>query len=250
MAGSARLAGRTAVVTGAAGGIGAAIARAAGAEGARVACLDRDGQGAARTAAAIEGSVAVTVDLTDLEAVTAAFARVAAAGPISVVFANAGGSRGEVTPFLDLDAEAWRTMLDRNLTTAFHTGLVGARHLAAGGGGAIVVTASQLSFVTRPGLTHYATAKAALLGLVRGMAVDLAPHGVRVNAIAPGPTETPGNRAWFAQTDVAAEHARLIPLGRIARPEEIAGAAIHLASDEASFTTGAVVAVDGGYLAL
>lgn len=252
MTGTVRLQDRTVVVTGAAGGIGAAIARAAGSEGARVACLDLDVEGAARTAESINGmAFPVLADLTDLEAVEQAFVQVASvAGPVTAVFANAGGSLGHAVPFVDLDADQWHRMVDRNLTTAFHTGLVAARHMVAHDGGAIVFTASQLSFVTRPGLAHYGTAKAALLGLVRGMAVDLAARGVRVNAIAPGPTETPGNRAWFARPEVDEQHKRMIPLGRIGQPEEMAGAAIYLASAEASFTTGAVLAIDGGYLTM
>ena len=79
------------------------------------------------------------------------------------------------------------------------------------------------------------------------MAVDLADHGIRVNAVAPGPTQTPGNAAWFDRPEVVAEHERIIPLKRVARPEEIAGAVVHLASDDASFTTGATLFVDGGY---
>lgn len=245
-----RLAGRVAVVTGAAGGIGAALARAAAAEGAAVACVDLDGEGAAATAAELPGdaAMAITADLTDADAVDGSLAAVVARWQrVHVLFANAGGSRGEAVPFLELEIATWEHMVDRNLRTAFLCGRAYARHMADHGGGAIVFTTSQLSLVARPGLAHYAAAKGGAAQLVKGMAVDLAGHGVRVNAVAPGPTETPGNRDWFARPEVLAEHQRTIPLGRIAAPEEITGAAIYLASDEASFTTGATIVVDGGY---
>lgn len=247
-----RFADRTAVVTGAAGGIGAAIARAVAAEGASVACLDIDGDGAGRTADEIGSSAcAFGVDLTDLSAVEEVAAELGQRWPrVHAVFANAGGSRGEAVPFLEMDAATWDGMLDRNLRTAFNTGSVFARRLAADGGGAIVFTTSQLSLVARPGLAHYAAAKGAVAQLVKGMAVDLAPHRVRVNAVAPGPTRTPGNAPWFARPEVEQEHARLIPLARVAEASEIAGAALYLASDEASFTTGSTVVVDGGYTIL
>lgn len=257
---SRRLANLVAVVTGAAGGIGAALARAAAAEGASVACLDLDGQGAQRIATSLiddgADAMAVHVDLVSFSAVEEALATVTTRWPrVHALFANAGGSRGEQVPFLDMDSSSWDHMMDRNLRTAFNSGRVFARHMADRhmadqGGGAIVYTSSQLSLVTRPGLAHYAAAKGGVAQLVKGMAVDLAPHGIRVNAVAPGPTQTPGNSAWFATADAQAEHQRLIPMGRVAQPSEIVGAAIYLASNEASFTTGATIVVDGGYTIL
>lgn len=248
-----RLEGRTAVVTGAAGGIGAALAGAAAAEGARVACLDVDGAGAAVTARTLDAveAISLEVDLTDPVATDEALTTVLARwSRVHALFANAGGNRGETVPFLELDLPTWERMLDRNLRTAFVCGSAFARHMAAVGGGAIVYTTSQLATVARPGLAHYCAAKGGVTQLVKGMAVDLAGHSVRVNAVAPGPTETPGNRAWFGRKDVQAAHERLIPLGRVADPSEIAGAALYLASDEASFTTGATIVVDGGYTAV
>lgn len=243
---------RVVAVTGAAGGIGAALAVALAAEGAAVACLDIDRDGADRTADEVGrrggDSIGVAVDLSDYGAVEAALEAVTDRWPrVHAVFANAGGSRGEAVPFLNMDPATWDRMVDRNLRTAFNTGSVFARHMAAAGGGSIVFTTSQLSLVTRPGFAHYAASKGGVAQLAKGMAVDLAPHGIRVNAVAPGPTQTPGNAAWFDQPEVVEEHARIIPLGRVARPEEVAGAALYLASDEASFTTGATVVVDGGY---
>ena len=247
LAGTRRLGGRVVVVTGAGNGIGAAGARGVAAAGARVACLDLD-EDSARATAADVGGVALPCDVTRLADVEAAFERAREElGEISGLVHSAGGSRGEAVPFLDMDEAAWHRMVDRNLTGTFHCGLIAARHLAARGGGAMVLVSSQLSVVVRPGLAHYGAAKGGVTQLVRGMAVDLAPHGIRVNAVAPGPTLTPGNEAWFSRPEVEAEHRRVIPLGRIGRPEECAGAVVHLLSDEASFTTGATLFVDGGY---
>lgn len=244
-----RLEGRTVVVTGAASGIGAAVARGTAIEGAKVACLDIDDEGAKAVADSLPTGFGSGCDVTDLASVEASFAAAAdRLGPLDGLVNCAGGSRGEAVPFLELDAHRWREMVDRNLTGSFHCGLVAARHLAAtGGGGSIVLISSQLSRVVRPGLAHYSAAKGAVNQLVKGMAVDLAAHRIRVNAVAPGPTSTPGNQAWFSRPEVEAEHARTIPLGRVAEAEEVVGAVVHLLSDEASYTTGATLFVDGGY---
>lgn len=247
-----RLAGRRAVVTGAAHGIGRALALGLAGEGAAIACLDIDGSGAEATATALadQGYTAVGIpcDVTDFEAVEASLETVASVlGGADVLIANAGGSRGDATPFLELDPRRWQTMIDRNLNGAFYSGLVYGRHMAAAGWGTIVVVSSQLSEVVRPGLAHYSAAKGGVRQLVRAMAVDLAPHRIRVNAVAPGPTLTEGSQDWFSRPDVNAEHRRIVPLGRVAQPEEMVGAAVYLAGDESSFTTGATVFVDGGY---
>ena len=245
---TARFAGRTVAVTGAGSGIGAAVARRAADEGARVACIDVNAAGAQRTADELPDAIAVACDVTSFEAVKAGLdAVVAAFGGVDVLVTSAGGSRGEAVPFLQLDPQTWHAMIDRNLTGTFHCGLVYAQHMAQRGGGAIVFISSQLSAVVRPGLAHYSASKGAINQLVKGMAVDLASSGIRVNAVAPGPTQTPGNSEWFDRPEVVAEHQRIIPLGRVAQPDEIAGAVLHLASDEAPFTTGATLFVDGGY---
>jgi len=193
----------------------------------------------------------VAADLTDVGEVERMHAAALDAfGGVDLLVANAGGSRGEMVPFLELEPDVWRRMIDRNLTTVYYSSLVCARQMAANGGGAIVVTSSQLSEVARPGMGHYAAAKGGVRQLVKVMAVDLAPHGIRVNAMAPGPTLTPGNRAMFERPEVAEANLRTIPLGRVADPEEMVGAVVYLASDEASFTTGATIFVDGGYTIL
>ena len=250
-----RLAGKRAVVTGAAGGIGSALARGLAREGAAVACLDLDGEGAESVAAAVERSGGTArgwpCDVTDLDHVQTALNRcVSTLGGVEILCANAGGSRGEMIPFLEMTPDVWRRMVDRNLTSVFNCGLVFARHMAEQGGGAIVVTSSQLGEVARPGMAHYSAAKGGVKQLVKAMAVDLAPFGIRVNALAPGPTLTPGNKEMFSRPDVREVNARTIPLGRIADPDEMVGAAVYLASEEASFTTGATLLVDGGYTIL
>ena len=245
---SGRLQGRVVVVTGAASGIGAAVARGAAAEGAQVACLDLDETGAGVVAESLPSAFAAHCDVTQFADVEANFAAVLARlGRIDALVHSAGGSQGRAVPFLELDERSWHQMMDRNLTGSFHCGLAAARHLAASGGGAIVLISSQLSTVVRPGLAHYSTAKGGVTQLVKGMALDLAQHRIRVNAVAPGPTLTAGNRAWFSRPEIEVEHARNIPLGRVGQADESVGAVLYLLSDDASYTTGATLFVDGGY---
>lgn len=243
---------KTAVVTGAARGIGEALALGAHRAGYAVVCCDIDGDGAARTATCIdsEGGTAlgVATDVTNVVQVrTMVDAALELTGRIDVLFSNAGGSRGGLVPFLEISQDEWVSTLELNLSSGFYVGQAVARHMAANGGGAIVYTSSQLSSVTVTGLAHYCSAKGGLAQLVRAMALELAPVGVRVNAIAPGPTETPGISEALRSEDVRERHRRTIPMGRVGQPEEMVGAALYLASDAASFTTGTTVFVDGGY---
>jgi NAD(P)-dependent dehydrogenase (short-subunit alcohol dehydrogenase family) len=220
-----------------------------------VACVDLAEDAVKEVAAAIDESggraISVVADVTDLEQVERMHATASDVfGGIDLLLANAGGSRGEMIPFLELEPHLWQRMVDRNLTSVYYCSLVCARQMATNGGGAIVVTSSQLSEVARPGMSHYAAAKGGVRQLVKAMAVDLAAYGVRVNAMAPGPTLTPGNRAMFERPDVAETNRRTIPLGRVADPQEMVGAVVYLASEEASFTTGTTIFVDGGYTIL
>lgn len=220
-----------------------------------MACVDMNEIGASEVAASIGEAggraISCVADVTNLEQVERMHATVFDEfGGVDLLVANAGGSRGEMIPFLELEPHVWQRMIDRNLTSVYYCSLVCARQMASNGGGSIVVTSSQLSEVARPGMGHYATAKGGVRQLVKAMAVDLAPHGIRVNAIAPGPTLTPGNRAMFERPDVAEANRRTIPLGRVADPQEMVGAVVYLASEEASFTTGTTIFVDGGYTIL
>lgn len=246
------LAGRRVVVTGAARGIGRAIALGVAQAGADVACLDIDVSGAEETASEVaalgRGALGLRCDVTDWDDVQASVAAVEdGLGGVDGVVANAGGSRGATRDFLDLDPRTWHEMIDRNLTGAFHTGLAYARALDAGAGGAIVFVSSQLSETVRPGLAHYCSAKGGLRQLVRAMGVELAPRGIRVNALAPGPTLTPGNEELFSRPEVREQNESSIPLGRLAAPDEMAGAAVFLLSDAASYVVGETLFVDGGY---
>ena len=181
--------------------------------------------------------------------VAAAAATTEAYGGVDVCVANAGGASGgqDAIPFLDMEPEQWRAMIDRNLTTAFNTGLAFGRIMASAGGGSMIFVTSQLAEVVRPGLSHYAAGKGGVTQLMRGMALDLVDHGVRVNAIAPGPIRHERNAAWFDRKEVKEEMLRFLPIGRTGRPEELAGALLYLASDESTFTTGTTITVDGGY---
>ena len=238
------LEGKRALVTGAARGIGLAIAQRLTAEGARVAALD---------VLAIDGAaLAIQADVRDEDAVRAAFARVADEwGGLDVVVANAAVQLTGSDDRADrLDLEVWRETLDVNLTGAFLTAKHGVRALLAAGGGAIVCVGSPAgAYGIARGLQAYAASKAGMLGLVRTMAADYAGNGIRVNAVYPGITETPMNRWWIDDPQTRAEVLAPVPLGRAARAEEIAAVAAFLASDDASYVTGAVWTVDGGLTA-
>jgi NAD(P)-dependent dehydrogenase (short-subunit alcohol dehydrogenase family) len=247
-----RLSDRHVVVTGAGGGIGGAIAVAAAREGASVSCVGRSAESLRATVSAIEqacgSAVSIIADLVDESAVQNALDESCAAfGHVDVLIAAAGGAGGVRAAFLDITPGQWASMLDRNLTSAFLCGSIFGRHMCANGKGSIVYISSQASQVVQPGMAHYSSSKGAIRQLVRAMALELGPLGVRVNDVAPGFTYTPANsRILDDVPQDAAVYAR-IPLGRFARPDEIAGAAIYLAGEEASFTNGASIPVDGGF---
>jgi NAD(P)-dependent dehydrogenase (short-subunit alcohol dehydrogenase family) len=253
MLGPSRFAGRRALVTGAGRGIGRATAGRLAAEGARVAVLDIDGEAAGRAAREVgRGALALAADVADEAAVEGAVrTAIDAWGGLDVVVANAAVQLIGADDRVDrLDADAWRRTLEVNLTGAFHTVKHGARALLANGGGAIVCTGSPAGhYGIAAGLDAYSASKAGVTGLVRVSAIDLAGEGVRVNAVLPGITETPMNHWWMDDPAQRARTAASIPLGRPARPEEIAAVIAFLASDDASYVTGAVWTADGGLTA-
>ena len=246
---------RCIAVTGAAAGIGAAVAHLAGAAGARVALLDLDGPGAERGAAALEAAgaaaLAIACDVRDEEQVDRAFDRVAAElGTVRGVVACAGIDRGG--PLADLDAATWDDVIAVNLRGAFLTCRAAVRQMR-GGGGSIVCVSSPFALAAAPsGIGAYSASKGGVSALARALAVEYAADGIRVNALLPGPTDTALMWAGVDERDVAAMRAavaREVPLGRLADPLEPARAAIWLLSDAASYVTGSQLACDGGVLA-
>lgn len=248
---------QVALVTGAAGDIGAMIVRRLLSDGWDVVAVDIDGPAmeVALDPVMRSGSegrlIVLIVDLTVPEEVTAA-AKVVRdrLGRLDAIVANAGGSRGEAVPFLDLSVGAWHAVLHRNLSSVHLTCWAFVPLMLETGGGAVVVTSSELATLALPGFSAYAAAKGGVQQLVRGMAVDLAPFGVRVNAVAPGPTLTGGTRAQFSRPEVAVSLAERIPLGRPASAEELLDAYLLLIGPGSRFMTGSTILVDGGLSAV
>jgi glucose 1-dehydrogenase len=248
-----RVEGKVALAVGAGGGIGGAGAEGLGREGAAVMCADVEAVSAEATASRIRAAgghaAAMPLDIRDRAAVDAAVAAtVAAFGRLDILFESAGIAHR--SHFLDLDPETWDRILAVNLTGMFHLGQAAARQMVKQEGGSIINVTSQLAEVARPDRAAYIASKGGTRSLTHAMAVDLAAHHIRVNAIAPGPTLTGLTRASYP--DEAAKRATeaLIPLGRIGMPEDLVGAVLFLASDESRWVTGSTVTVDGGYLAI
>jgi len=241
------------VVTGAARGIGRAIAERLVQESARVALLDADGDAVRAAAAALgDGAHALEADVRDEDAVRAAIDEaVARWGGLDVVVANAAIQLlGDDDRADRLDRAVWQETLDVNLTGAFLVAKHGARALLHAGGGAVVCVGSPAgTYGIARGLQAYAASKAGMVGLVRTMAADYAGEGIRVNAVLPGITETPMNRWWTEDAQLREQVLAPVPLARPARAEEIAAVAAFLASDDASYVTGALWTVDGGLTA-
>jgi NAD(P)-dependent dehydrogenase (short-subunit alcohol dehydrogenase family) len=233
------------LVTGAGAGIGRAVALRFAAAGARVTAVDRDGDALSEIAS--DAIRPVVADVTDEAAVAAA---VESAGGLDTIVSNAGVQlAGEDDRADRLSLEVWRRTLDINLTGMFLTCKHGLRALLANGGGAVVLTCSPTGlFGCAPGYDAYSASKAGVAGLVRVLAADYAAEGIRVNGVIPGYTAT-GMTSWVDP----GEHAALletIPLGRAGRPEEVAAVVCFLASPDASYTTGALWACDGGMTAI
>ncbi len=239
---------RTAVVTGGGSGIGRAIAEGLAAEGARVAIVDIDA-GRAETAARELGTSAVAIQADVSRPEDAARLAAEAArqlGKIDILVHSAGV--GAERSFLDTTPEEWRRIIDIDLSGTFYTCQAVAKVMAANRYGRIVTLASTAGIRGGTGRTAYGAAKGGVITLTKVMAVELAPLGITANTLAPGAIETELVRKMHsAETRVV--YRRGIPLDRYGVPEEVAAAALFLASDEARYVTGAVLAVDGGFLA-
>jgi NAD(P)-dependent dehydrogenase (short-subunit alcohol dehydrogenase family) len=242
------------VVTGAASGLGLAMAEVMADGGARVTLADLDEDGLDQVAARLGGEVRTArLDVSDEAAVERLFDEVAEQqGGVDVAFANAGISleAGVVDPQGGLEAfdrAKWDTVLGVNLNGVVFTMKAAARHMKKQGRGRIVVTASTAGFGTDPMVGYsYSATKAAVIIIVRQAALELAKHGVHVNAIAPGPFRT--NIGGDAAPIPPEAWNEIVALGRMAEPDELKGVALLLASPASSFMTGAVIPVDGGQL--
>ena len=237
------LTGKRVVVTGGTSGIGEATSRRFLDEGARVAAIAVGADEVATAAERIPGIEALLCDVADAAAVEAAFATIdELLGGIDVLVANAGISIRK--PFLEIDPADWQRVLDVNLTGVFHCAQQAARRMIAGSGGVILMTASTNGLTGHEYYADYNASKAGVILLARTMALELAPS-VRVNAVCPGYVLTPMQKAEYTPEMLEQVNAA-IPLGRHAKPEEIAALYAFLASDEGAYFTGAVISMDGG----
>lgn len=252
-----RLAQKIVLLTGGSRGIGEAITRLFAREGATVAFCGRDEARGERVAAEVTrtgGRAEFTpMDCSEEPAVEEWVRRVIDAhGRIDGVVNNAGIAPAGALE--DLDLQTWNEVLRVNVTSMFLVNRAAIPHLRAAGGGAIVNLGSTFGVVGSAGAAVYAVTKAAAISLSKSLALELAPDGIRVNALCPGGTETPFTQAWLEQTgDPETERASLTarhPIGRLSTPQEQAAAALFLISDDASFVTGHALLVDGGYTAI
>lgn len=247
-----RLDGKVAVITGAGGGMGREAALLFSEEGASVCVADVDGEAAERTAAEARDAFAVQVDVSDSASVeTMLRAAAERYGGIDVLYNNAGISPADDASILETEPEAWDRVLDVNAKGVFLCCKHGIPYLLERGGGSVINVASFVALMgAATSQIAYTASKGAVLSLTRELAVEFARRGVRVNALCPGPVETPLLlRIWGE--DPAAAQRRLVhlPMGRLAKPREVVNAALFLASDESSYVTGATFLVDGGLTA-
>lgn len=252
--GMGKLDGKGALITGGATGIGRAISLRFAAEGASVVLAQRNTAAIEATVAEIEAAggwaKGVPTDITQLDQVEALVdTSIEALGRIDIL-ANNAGRTGSAGPFLEIELDAWREFIETNLTSPFVLAQAVAQHMVAEGvKGRIINTGSVDSFVSEMGATPYAASKGGLWMLTKSMAIELAAHGIAVNLLAPGPILVAKNAPKYEDPAVLAKRTAAIPLGPFGRVEDVAAAALFLASDECQFVTGSAITIDGGTLA-
>ena len=247
----ARFANRTAVVTGGASGIGAATVRGFHAEGASVVIIDADEEAAKRLATELgtDRALALTVDVSDPAKVQACIDGAEVRFGKLDVLVNSAGIR-DTHSVLDLPSDRWRRVMGVNIDGVFNVSQAFVRKAcAAERPAAIVNVTSTAGLIGIPNRPVYVASKHAVVGLTREMAIEFAGRGIRVNAVAPGMILTPMTKSYFADPADAERIRHSMPLGREGRPEEIAAVILFLASDDASFVTGAIIPADGGFTA-
>ena len=244
-----RLEGKVAVITGAAGGMGREAALLFCAEGARVCVADVDRQGGEETAAGAGDAFFFEVDVADSSSVEAMYAATADRfGGIDVLYNNAGIAPGDDASILETDPAAWDRVQAVNTRGVYLCCKHGIPHLLERGGGSVINVASFVALLgAATSQISYTASKGAVLAMTRELGVQFARRGVRVNALCPGPVETPLLLAIWGDDPAAAQRRLVhIPMGRLAQPREIVNAALFLASDESSYVNAATFVVDGG----
>jgi NAD(P)-dependent dehydrogenase (short-subunit alcohol dehydrogenase family) len=249
---SGRLAGKVCVITGSGGGMGREAALLFCNEGAQVCVADVDVDAATQTAAAAGEAFAVQVDVADEGSVKAMYAEaVERYGGVDVLYNNAGISPSDDGSILDTELAAWERVQAVNTRGVYLCCKHGIPHLLDRGGGSVINVASFVALVgAATSQISYTASKGAVLSLSRELAVQFAAQGIRVNALCPGPVETPLLLRIFGDDPAAYARRRVhLPMGRLAKPREIVNAALFLASDESSYVNGATFLVDGGLTA-
>jgi len=248
-----RFAGKVVLITGAGSGIGAATAERFAAEGAQVAVVDIDEDAARRVVEDLRrrggSATAVRADVADpIDAETMIRSTVATFGRLDVLHNNA--TSGTIGLVADMAVDEWTRVLGVNLTAVFLATKFALPVMIAQGGGVIVNMSSDAGLMAEHGLAAYGAAKAGVISLTRSVAIEYARHNIRANCISPGAVLTPPTQAFIAAVDgVEARMIKAHPIGRLGKPQEIAGVVAFLASDDASFITGACYVVDGGSMA-
>lgn len=246
--------GKRAIVTGGAMGIGRAISMRLAAEGCRVAVVDIDRERGEETKSSIESeysqeSIFLETDTTVRDEIRHMVETVLDKwGGVDILVNNAGIR--EIRAFTDIEFDEWKRVLEVNLDGPFLCSKEVVPSMIESGEGCIInvsSTSGVLGSIKRPA---YTTSKHGLIGLTRAMAGDLSRYGIRVNALAPGITETPLTREYFEDEDVSETIRSMTPMGRWGRPEEMVGGVVFLCSDDASFITGSVLVIDGGFVAV